>query len=174
MALLDAQEYDPRPARKRLITIAIAAVLVITFMTLWFWPSGRFRFRREWNIANDFLTAIERHDFESAYGFYNADPEWKKHPDKYSNYPLSQFTLDWGVSGEFGVISNHKIVCAIEPPDKWAQSAGGIVILGTVNHRTDPTLLWVEKKSGIMSTSPLTFEELVRHAPVVYAVCNRS
>jgi hypothetical protein len=173
MALMDAKEYDPQPARKRLITIAIAAVLVITFMTLWFWPSGRFRFRREWNIANDFLTAIERHDFDSAYGLYNADPKWKHHSDNYNSYSLSQFTLDWGASSEFGVINSHKIICAIEPPQKGAQSASGIVISVTVNRHSDPTLLWIEKKSGSISTSPLTFEELVRHAPLVNAVCNR-
>lgn len=174
MALLDAQEYDPRPAQRRLTIIAFVAVLLIIVMVLWVWPSGRFRRRREWNIAGNFFAAIEQKDFDKAYGLYNGDPEWKQHPYKYDSYSLSQFKLDWGASSEFGVISSHKIICAIEPPQKGARTASGIVILAEINHRRDPTLLWVEKKSGGMSTSPLSFEELVRYAPLVNTVCNRS
>jgi hypothetical protein len=174
MALLDAKEYDPRPTRRRLAMVTVAVVLIIVFLILWFWPTGRFRYGRQWSIGENFFTAIESHDFAKAYGLYNADPDWQQHLDKYNNYSLPQFTRDWGPASEFGVISNHKIDCAIEPPQKDFQSPSGVVLLVFVNHRADPTLVWVEKKSGSMSTSPLTFEQLTRNAPLVRAACNRS
>jgi hypothetical protein len=174
MALMDAKEYDPRPVRRRITVAALSVSAIILFLILWFWPSGRFRHRRQWNIANSFLAAIERRDFDLAYGLYNGDPAWKEHPEKYGNYSLPRFTQDWGGASEFGTITSHKVDCAIGPPRKGFQSPSGVVVLVFVNHRADPTLLWVEKKSGSISTSPLSFEELTRHAPLVRAVCNRT
>jgi hypothetical protein len=174
MALMDAKEYDPRPVRRRLAVIAVSIALIIVFVILWFWPSGRFRYLRQWNLADHFFAAIEHRNFDEAYGLYNADPEWKQHPEKYSKYTLPEFTQDWGPASEFGAINSYKIECAINPPQKGFQASSGVVLLVSVNHRPDSTLLWIEKNSGAMSTSPLTFEELTRNAPLVRAVCNHS
>jgi hypothetical protein len=171
MALMDAKEYDPRPARKRLVLGLLSLAVIILLLLLWFWPSGRFRYWREWKVGNNFFTAIEQRNFDTAYSLYNADPEWKQHPEKYSNYTLPQFMQDWGAASEFGVITSHKIDCAIGPPKKGFQSPSGVVLLVYVNHRPDSILLWVEKKSGTISTSPLSFDELSRNAPLVRAVC---
>lgn len=154
MGLLDAKEYDPRPAQRRWRLVAIAVVLVIVFLVLWFWPSGRFRYIREWGVANKFFAAIERKDFDAAYGLYNADSDWKQHPEKYNQYTLSQFTLDWGPSSDFGIIASHQVDCATEPPTKGFGSASGVILVVTLNRRTTPTLLWVEKKSHTITTSP--------------------
>jgi hypothetical protein len=173
MALMDAKEYDPRPMRRRIIIAAFSAGAIILLLILWFWPTGRVRYWREWTIGNKFFTSIEHHDFDAAYAIYNADPNWKQHPEKYSNYTFPLFMQDWGAASEFGVITSHKIDCAIGPPPKGFKSPSGVVLLTFVNHRSDPTLLWVEKKSGSISMSPSTFEELTRDAPLVRAVCNR-
>src|SRR4051794_14420260 len=174
MALMDAKEYDPRPVRRRLGLLAGAGAILIVLLIFWFWPSGRFRYMHEWSIGNKFFAAIERGDFETAYGLYNADPQWKQHAEKYSNYSLPQFQLDWRPASEYGKIVSHKIGCAIEPPKKGFQSSSGIVLLVSLNHRPDPTLLWVEKMSGSISMSPLTLEELTRDAPLARAICNKS
>jgi hypothetical protein len=174
MALMDAKEYDPRPARKRFMVGLLSLAAIILLLLLWFWPSGRFRYWREWKIGDKFFTAIEHRDFDAAYGIYNADPGWKQHPEKYSNYTLPRFMQDWGAASEFGVITSHKIDCAIGPPPKGFKSPSGIVLQAYVNQRPDMTLLWIEKKSGSLSTSPMSFDELTRDAPVVRAVCYRS
>jgi hypothetical protein len=174
MALMDAKEYDPRPARKRLVIGVSSLAVIMLLLLLWFWPSGRFRYWRQWKIGENFLAAIEHRDFDAAYSLYNADPGWKQHPEKYSNYTLPRFMQDWGAASEFGTITSHKIDCAIGPQQKGFQSPSGVVLLVYVNHRPDPTLLWVEKKSGTISTSPLSFDELTRNAPLVRAVCNRT
>ena len=162
MGLLDAKEYDPRPAQRRWRMAGIAAVLLVVFLILWFWPSGRFRYWQQWSIANKFFDAIERKDFDTAYGLYNADPDWKQHPEKYNQYPLAQFTLDWGPAGDLGTIKSHTVDCATEPPKKGFASPSGVILVVTVNQRTDPTVLWVEKKSETITTSP--FKALC-HAP---------
>jgi hypothetical protein len=171
MGLMDAKEYDPRPARRRWMIAGLAAVLVVVCLVLWFWPSGRFRYWRQWSIADNFFAAIEHKDFDSAYGLYNADPDWKQHPGKYNQYPLAQFTLDWGPASEFGIITTHQVECAIEPPKKGFVSASGVVAVVKVNGRTDPTLLWVEKKSGTITTSPWDLYYLTHNSPLVRARC---
>ena len=158
MALMDAKEYDPRPAerRKRLIIIAIV-VVVAGFAFWWFtryWPEER--------VVNKFFEALERKDYETAFGIYNADPEWKQHPEKYSQYPLNQFMLDWGPSGEAGVITSHKIDCVKEPDKKGFASPSGVIVAVTLNNRQDDTSIWVEKKTKTLTNSPFP---LVCHPP---------
>ncbi len=172
MGLMDAQEYDPRPAQRRRRIAFIAAVLVLVFLVAWFWPSGRFRYWHQWSIANKFFQAIEHKDFDAAYGLYNGDPDWKRHPEKYSAYPRAQFELDWGPSSELSIIQNHEVDCATEPPKKGFASASGVAVVVTVNYRkTSPTIVWIEKKSGTITTSPWDFYALTRDSPMVRAFC---
>jgi hypothetical protein len=172
MGLMDAEEYDPRPVQRRWRIACIAAGVVLVFVVVWFWPSGRFRYWHQWSIANQFFRAIEHKDFDAAYGLYNSDPHWKLHPEKYSGYPLSQFELDWGPSSELSIVQNHEVDCATEPPRKRFASASGVAVVVTVNHRkTSPTIMWVENKSDTITTSPLNFEALTRDSPVVRAIC---
>lgn len=158
MALMDAKEYDPRPAQKRRRMVAIAAVVIIVLGFVWWW----FRYWPEERVINSFFQAIEQKDLEKAYAIYNADPDWKQHPEKYSNYTLSQFELDWGPSSEFGPITTHKIDCATEPPKKGFASPSGVIVVVTINNRSDSTDLWVEKKSKTITTSPF---RVLCHAP---------
>jgi hypothetical protein len=157
MGLMDAQEYDPRPAQRRIRLAIGAAVLLVVLLALWFWPSGRFHYMSEWNIANKFFTAIEQKNFDAAYGLYNADADWKQHPEKYNGYTLSQFTLDWGPASEYGIITSHEVDCAKEPPTKGFGSASGVIVAVILNHRKDSkdeALLWVEKKSHTITLAP--------------------
>lgn len=158
MALMDAKEYDPRPAQRRMRMIGLVIVVVILAAAAWWF----FRYWPEEQVINKFFAAVERKDFDKAYGIYNGDPEWKQHPAKYNQYPLSQFVLDWGPSGEYGPITSHKIDCATEPKKKDFQSASGVIVVVTINHRSDSTSLWVEKKSRSITTSPWT---VVCHGP---------
>lgn len=171
MTLLDAKEYDPSRPRRTRVIIGSAVLLLITCAVLWFWPTGRFRLWREWSIANRFFRSIEQRDFDTAYGLYNGDPEWKEHPEKYQQYTLSQFKQDWGPSSNFGTIRTHEIDCVIEPPKSGFAPPSGVVVVVRVNHLHDPTLLWIEKKSHTITTSPWDLEFLTRHSPLVRAAC---
>jgi hypothetical protein len=158
MALLDAKEYDPRPAQRRwrLVIIGVVAALAL-FLVWWF-----FRFYPEEQTINRFFQAIERKDFDTAYGIYFADANWKQHPQKYDQYPLPQFMLDWGPQSEYGVITSHKIDCATEPPTKAYRSPTGVIVVVTINNRSQATSMWVEKNSKSVSLSP---REVLCEAP---------
>lgn len=173
MALLDAREYNPEPGRRRRRMVAISVSLLLMVLSLWFWPSGRFRYWNQWTLANQFFSALERRDFDQAYGLYNNDPDWKSHPEKYQKYGYSQFVQDWGPSGSLGVISSHQVSCAIKPPTSGFASATGVVAVVRVNRLPDATLLWIENKSRTITTSPWDLEYLTRHSPLVRAVCYR-
>jgi hypothetical protein len=154
MGLLDAQEYDPRPAQRRWrMAAALVIVAVVAFLVWWF-----FRYYPEKRAINHFFQAIEQKKFDVAYGLYFADPNWKQHPQKYDQYPLSQFILDWGPSSEYGVIANHKIDCATEPPRKAFRSSSGVIVVVSINGRAEGTSMWVEKKTKSITLSPQEVE----------------
>ena len=113
-------------------------------------------------MITHFFKAIEQKDYDTAYGLYFADPEWKQHPQKYNQYPLPQFMLDWGPSSEYGVITSHKIECTVEPPSKAYRSPTGVIVVVSVNHRPETTSMWVEKKSKSITLSP---QEVLCHPP---------
>jgi hypothetical protein len=158
MGLLDAKEYDPRPAQRRWRLLVIAFVVAVAAFLLWWF----FRYYPEEQAINRFFHAIERKDFDTAYGLYFADPNWKQHPQKFDQYPLSQFMLDWGPSSEYGAITSHKIDCATEPPKKAYRSSTGVIVVVSVNNRPETTSMWVEKKSKSISLSP---QEVLCHPP---------
>ena len=121
MALMDAKEYDPRPAQRRWRLIGGVVVLLIVVGGLWWW----FRYWPEEHAVNKFFEALERQDFETAYSLYKADPAWKQHPEKYKDdYPFPQFKLDWGPSGEYGPISSHSVDCSTELKRKRCDRGG--------------------------------------------------
>ena len=151
MALMDAKEYDPRPAQKRrkiiaTVVVAVLAVAVYLYLT---------RYDSEKKVINKFFQAIEQKDYDAAYGIYYADPNWKQHPEKYTAYTINQFKLDWGPSGEYGTIASHKIDCALEPPKKDFVSPSGVIIVVIINNMHDTRSMWVEKKSKTITDSPM-------------------
>jgi hypothetical protein len=150
MALMDAKEYDPGPAKRRWKLIGIAAVILIVALIAW----RIFRFWPEEHVINKFFQAIEAKNFEEAYAVYNADPDWKQHPDKYKGYTLNQFVLDWGPSGDYGPITDYHVDCSLELPTKDSGAPSGIIVVVTVNHRAQPQSMWVEKKSKTITLSP--------------------
>jgi len=152
MGLLDAKEYDPRPARRRLRLILVAVAIFLVPLAVWYWYFF-IHFVPERQAVNKFMAAIERQDFDTAYAIKNADPDWKQHPDKYDP-SLSQFKLEWGPSGDYGKITKHSIDCVLEPPKKGFRSSSGVIVVVVVNDRTEPASLWVEKSSKTITQSP--------------------
>ena len=151
MALLDAKEYDPRPRQRLVRLILVAVVIVIAGIIAWF----IFRYQPEKNVVNRLFEAIEAKDFEKAYGVYFADPDWKQHPATYKNYTYDQFVLDWGPSGDYGIITSHKIECATEPKKHGFVSPSGVIVVVRINNRGDRTeSFWVEKKTKTIGVSP--------------------
>jgi len=151
MALMDAQEYDPRPAQRRKRIIATAVVLAIAVAVYLYLT----RYDAEKKVIDNFFHALEQKDFDTAYGIYQGDPDWKQHPQKYSNYSVNQFQLDWGPSGEYGAISRHQVDCALAPPKKDFVSPSGVVVVVTINGRAEPRSMWVEKKTRSITDSPV-------------------
>jgi hypothetical protein len=146
MTLLDAKEYDPQKERKRRARIisAIVVLLLLGFLGWWFryWPEER--------VAEHFFDALQRQDYEAAYGVWMHDPQWQQHRERYPKYPYSEFYRDWGPGGEWGLIKSHKIYAAGTPPG----GGSGVVVDVTVNDRANRARVWVEKSDKTMSFSP--------------------
>jgi hypothetical protein len=148
MTLMDAREYDPTAGRRKRLRLMVAAVVLVVggFLTWWlrYWPEER--------VASHFFTALQKQDFEGAYGVWMHDPQWQQHGDRlpYKKYPYKDFYRDWGPGGEWGVIRSYKIYASGAPPG----GGSGVVVDVTVNNRAERARVWVEKSDMTMSYSP--------------------
>lgn len=146
MTLMDAKEYDEAGARrrKRRIVGIVGILLVLGFLAY------RFRYWPEERLVDKFFTALERQDFETAYGLYMADPSWRQHPQKYPLYPYSDFYRDWGPGGEWGLVKGYKIYASGECP----KGGSGVIVEVIVNQRAEHEQIYVQKTEKTFSPSP--------------------
>jgi len=146
MTLLDAKVYDEAGARRRRnrkITAAVIAVVVITLTWMYRnWPEER--------IVDHFFDALQNKNYETAYGIWWHDPDWRQHPDRYFKYPFNDFYRDWGPGGDWGLVKSHKIYASGAPPG----GGSGIVVEVIVNDRAEHARVWVQKSDKTLSFSP--------------------
>jgi hypothetical protein len=150
MTLLDAKEYDgARERRRRKMVAGIIAVIVLLAAVIWvnrFWLQKR--------IAEHFFAALQKQDFETAYGIYFADPQWKQHIQKHPQYPFNEFWQDWGPGGEWGLIKTYEIYGESNCPG----GGSGVVVDVVVNNRAQHAQVYVDKHDNTISTPPCELE----------------
>ncbi len=155
MTLFEAQPYDPVQARKRRIRIiSISAIVLLCLILAW-----NFRHYPQEHIVDTFFAALQHQDYEQAFSIWNHDPEWKQHPEKYANYPFSDFMKDWGPGGEWGPIKSYHVDGSAVPKGgngtTFDVTPSGIVVVVTVNERVAKKAhIWVEKSDKTLGFSP--------------------
>ena len=152
MTLLDAKQYDPEKARRRRNRI-ISAILIIVVLGLLAWW---FRYWPEERIVGHFFEALQRQDYNTAYGIWMHDPNWQQHTAQHPKYPFNDFYRDWGPGGEWGLIKTKKVYGASTCPGP----SSGVVVDVIVNDRSEHAQVWVEKSDKTLSFPPC---ELVFH-----------
>jgi hypothetical protein len=143
MTLMDAQQYDDSRDRRRrnLIILTVFGILIAA------WVAYHVRDFPERHAADKFLAALQNNNVEKAYAIWLQDPDWKLHPQKYSNYAFGDFSRDWGPSGEWGIIKSHEVDCSYA-------TGNGVIVQATVNHRAEHMYLWVDKSDKTLHFSP--------------------
>lgn len=143
MTLMDAQQYDGARARRRRFAISgmIVAVLVLV------WLGYHLRNHSERRVVNRFFAALQKQDYEEAYGLWWNDPQWKQHPQNFPNYQYNDFYRDWGPGGEWGLIKRYSVDCSFA-------TDSGVVVQVTVNGRADHAYSYVLKSNKSLSFSP--------------------
>lgn len=153
MTIFEAKEYDPRIEKRRRMYIlaAFIAAAMVGFLIYHFWDW------REERTVDKFLTAVEHRDYEKAYSLWNADPDWKQHPQQYSGYPFGTFEQDWGPVGLYGEIRWHHLYKSMT-----LKNASGVVVVSMVSfakhNAPEPLALWVEKKNQSITYLPPTLD----------------
>jgi hypothetical protein len=146
MTLLDAREFDAAKDRRRKMRIIIAIVVVIVLLGVGWW----FRFWPEERVAGKFFDALQKQEYNVAYGVWMQDPSWQQHPEKHARYPFNDFYRDWGPGGEWGLIKTEKVFGASTCPG----GGTGVVVDVVVNDRTEHAQVWVQKSDKTMSFPP--------------------
>ena len=143
---MDAQLPDLARERRRklIISISVSVVILLVFFA-WF-----FRFWPEERAAGRFFSALEKQDYEQAYGIYFDDPDWRQHPQQHAQYPYSEFYTDWGPGGEWGLIKSYKIEASGNCPG----GGTGTVVQVIINGRAERARVYVDKKDKTISTPP--------------------
>ena len=146
MSLLDAPEYDPSRERRKKLLVMGAVVLMATLAA----TAYRFRNWPEERVVDRLFAALQAKDYETAYGIWLADPDWKQHADRYKDYLYADFYRDWGPGGEWGLIKNYRVEGSFSPP-----RSTGIIVEVTVNDRAEKARVWVEKKDKTLTFPPI-------------------
>lgn len=155
MTLFESKPYDPVAARKRRNRIiAIVAVVAVCAILAW-----NFRHYPQEREVSQFFDALQQQNYEQAYAIWNHDPDWKQHPQKYSQYGFQDFMKDWGPSGEWGIIKSYHIDGSAVPKGgngtTFDVTASGIVVVVTVNDRVaQKAHIWVENSDKTLGFSP--------------------
>jgi hypothetical protein len=146
MTLMDAKEFDEVGARRKKVRIVVIVVtlLVVGFLIY------QFRFWPEEHLVDKFFAALQRQDYETAYGLYMADSAWRQHHQQYPLYPYNEFYRDWGPGGEWGLVKNYKIYATGECP----KGGSGVIVEVVVNERAEHEQVYVQKKEKTFSPSP--------------------
>jgi hypothetical protein len=146
MTLMDAKEFDEAAARRRKVRIlgVIGTLLVVGFLLY------QFRYWPEQHLVEKFFAALQRQDYETAYGLYMADPTWKQQVQTHSMYPYNEFYRDWGPGGEWGLVKKFKIYATGECP----KGGSGVIVEVIVNDRSEHEQIYVQKKEKTFSPSP--------------------
>jgi hypothetical protein len=147
MTLLDAKPFDAARSRRRKIRIALAVVTVLILAVIaWTyrnWPEER--------VVDHFFSALQRQDYESAYAIYFNDPNWRRHPEKYSQYSYSDFYRDWGPGGEWGLIKSHRIFGSANTK---GFGTGGVIVEVIVNDRAEHARMFVQRSDKTITVYP--------------------
>jgi hypothetical protein len=153
MTLLDAPQYDRAKEKRRKIkiTLALLGVLILAALAWMYrnWP--------EEHVVDKFFTALQKQDYEAAYGIYFHDPSWRQHPQKYPQYTYADFYRDWGPGGEWGLIKSHHIYGSAGTRSFGSGTfgnAGGTVVEVIVNERAEHARMFVQKSDKTLTVYP--------------------
>jgi hypothetical protein len=144
--IFTAKEFNPEKQRRRRQRVALVVSILIVVGGLFY----MFRFWPYEHRVDRFLTAVENRDYQHAYAIWQNDSQWQQHPERYKKYPFSDFYNDWGPSGEWGIIKEHKIDGAASPKT----GGTGVIVQVTVNQRVEKLRLWVERQDKTITWSP--------------------
>ncbi|WP_263411205.1 hypothetical protein [Terriglobus tenax] len=153
MSLMDAPVYDEKKEKRRTALLVLAGLSVLALVLLFV---GGYIAGHGWFFSNlpaehkvdKFLTAIEHKDFDTAYGLYVNDPEWKTNLSKHSGYSIKRFTEDWTTYSKVGEIKSHHVdISRTDGEGFWGTS----IIVGTTINGSKKFFMSYIRKDGTLS-----------------------
>lgn len=157
MTLLNAPEYnETRETAKKRILIAIPIVLIVAaVLALAGAVTGHGYFFMNLPIEHRvsvFLSTCQAGDYEKAYAIWWHDPDWKQHPEKYSDYPFKNFLRDFRDDTDW-----HSPVKTFHV-DLSKRDDSGTVVAATINNSSKKLFLKYQRADGTLSFTPMIIQ----------------
>ncbi len=141
MGYLD--EYSEKETQRERQRVRLKRALLITGAVLVMAGILLFLFKnyREERRVKDFLSLLERGDYQTAYSLWGCRPE-----APCPNYTYKDFLEDWGAQGEVGRLQSYRLRMSRE-------RGSGVMVPVILNGRVEKKL-WVEKSNGVLGFAP--------------------
>jgi hypothetical protein len=133
--LFDAKPPKPRTGIRKYIPLPLLIILIVIAIVVAYFE---LRNLPEEHAVDHFFAALEKGNYQEAYKLWQPAP----------SYSFEDFMRDWGPKGDYGMITQYKIV--------GTESKGSDVVIVTVqiNNQTPPLDLLVTRKSKGLAYSP--------------------
>lgn len=163
MSLMDAPQYNAKreETKKRIIVglgILVAVGIVVAFAGIITGHGWAFSNLHAEHRISSFLSALEKKDYNTAYGIYVNDEDWQKNADKYKSYSLKRFTEDWTEysPADGKEITSHHVDKSIV--DGTGPFGTGVIVAVTVNGSKRIFIWWQRSDGTLTYPTPHIFE----------------
>ena len=133
--LFDSKPPKPPTGIRKYIPIPLLIVLIVVAVVI-----GYFELRNlpEEHAVKHFLTTLEKGNYQEAYKL------WKPAP----SYAYQDFLHDWGLKGDYGKITQFKIL------DSESKGSDLVIVTVQINNQSPPLDLVVTRETKGLAYSP--------------------
>jgi hypothetical protein len=133
--LLDSKPPTPPTGIRKYIPLPLLVILIVAVIVI-----GYFELRNlpEEHAVDRFLTALEKENYQEAYKLW----------EPAASYRFEDFLHDWGPKGDYGKITQFKIL------DTESKGSDLVIVTVQINNQSPPLALVVTRKTKGLAYSP--------------------
>jgi hypothetical protein len=133
--LFDSKPPKPRTGIRKYIPLPLLILLIVVVIVIAYFELHNLP---EEHAVEHFLTTLENGNYQEAYKLWEPAP----------SYQFQDFMHDWGPKGDYGKITQYKIL------DNESKGSDLVIVTVQINNQTPPLDLVVTRKSKGLAYSP--------------------
>ncbi|HVB29442.1 MAG TPA: hypothetical protein VNG91_06495 [Terriglobia bacterium] len=133
--LFDSEPPKPRTGIRKYIPLPLLIILIVVGIVIAYFELHNIP---EEHAVERFLTTLEKGNYQQAYKLWEPAP----------SYQFQDFLHDWGPQGDYGKITEYKIL------DTESKGSDLVIVTVQINNQSPPLDLVVTRKSKGLAYSP--------------------